>query len=195
MVAVMDPRSQDMLLLPSMAPSLPRGETQAEFGRRVGVSQQRVAQLKKDGLPTLPNGRIDVGPALAWVGDHLDLERRVRGKAAAGGGDGEAGRLVGDASLTEARRQHELLKAERTRLRAKAEAGALISRAEAAAAAFEFNRLVRDAWLGWASRTAPVLAGEVGVSVEGLFGPLERLVREHLAELAALPVPEELHHG
>lgn len=172
-----------------------RGETQTAFARRVGLSQQRVSQLVRDGLPTLPNGRIDPEPAAAWVAQRLDVERRARGKsnARAGrpvGGDDDAGGDQVAPSLVEARRRHELLKAERTALRLKTEARDLMPRIDAARAAFEFTRAIRDSWTGWASRMAPRLAAETGAEVGATFSALDRAVREHLVELAEMPVPE-----
>ena len=35
------------------------GESQSTFARRVGLSQQRISQLVRAGLPRLPNRRID----------------------------------------------------------------------------------------------------------------------------------------
>jgi hypothetical protein len=200
MASPMTPHTiQEPLPFLGLPPLRPRGETQAEFGRRIGLSQQRVAQLKKDGLPTLPNGKIDVERALVWVDVNLDLERRARGKATSGSptdaAAGAGSERAAGASLVEARRRHEILKAERTKQRLQIDAGELIQRSEAAAVAFEFNRWVRDAWLGWSGRVAPLLASEAGVEVVAIFGPLERAVREHLAELAELPVPELLRHG
>ncbi len=43
------------------------GETQTQFARRVGLSQTRIGQLVKDGLPLLSSGRIDVDSALTWL--------------------------------------------------------------------------------------------------------------------------------
>ncbi len=171
------------------------GETQSVFARRVGLSQQRVSQLIRAGLPTLPNGRIDPEPAAAWVAERLDVERRVRGKANARAAtpvvDDLAKEHTGAPSLVEARRRHELLKAERTALRLKTEARDLMQRADAARAAFEFTRAVRDSWTGWASRIAPALAAEAGTDVGSMFAALDRAVRQHLVELADLPIPKD----
>lgn len=56
------------------------GETQRQFAQRVGLSQGRIAQLVKDGLPLLPSGRIDVSAALRWLEQNLDQARSARAK-------------------------------------------------------------------------------------------------------------------
>lgn len=45
----------------------------------------------------------------------------------------------------------------------------------------------RDAWIGWAARAAQELAAETGGDPEATFAALDRMVREHLAELAGTP--------
>ena len=42
-------------------------ETLAQFALRVGLSQERIAQLIKEGLPRLINRHINVDNALAWM--------------------------------------------------------------------------------------------------------------------------------
>jgi hypothetical protein len=59
------------------------GETQRQFGQRVGLSQGRITQLVKEGLPLLATGRIDVERALAWLEANLDPARRARAKGTA----------------------------------------------------------------------------------------------------------------
>ena len=170
------------------------GESQSTFARRVGLSQQRISQLVRAGLPRLPNGRIDPERGAAWVAEHLDVERRARGKASAREtpAKGEPPDERGP-SLVEARRRHELVKTERTQLRLKVEARDLMPRAEAARAAFAFTRSIRDSWTGWASRVAPALAAELGAEVGPTFAALDRVVREHLVELAESPLPKDFH--
>lgn len=162
------------------------GLTQAEFGRRIGVSQQRVGQLIKLGMPVLAGGKIDAEAGAAWVSENLDVERRARGRSGVRGTDGSS-------SLAEARRVHEVVKTERAKLKLQTEAGELIPRSAAAAAAFTWGRAVRDAWTGWASRIAPALAAESGADLAALAASLDRSVRQHLEDLADLPPPEQFH--
>lgn len=70
----------------------------------------------------------------------------------------------------------------------KRKAGEFIDKADAERAIFSRARQERDAWLGFASRVAAVLAAETGVDPGRAFPVLDRLVREHLAELAATPL-------
>ena len=48
------------------------GESQRQFGRRVGLAASRINQLIKEGLPLLANGRIDTEAALRWLEENLD---------------------------------------------------------------------------------------------------------------------------
>jgi hypothetical protein len=66
--------------------------------------------------------------------------------------------------------------------------GEVVDRAEAEAAIFARARQERDAWLAFSSRAAAVLAAEAGVDPGRSFPVLDRIVREHLAELAATPL-------
>jgi len=59
------------------------GESQRQFAQRVGLSQGRITQLVKDGLPLLANGRIDVEAALQWLERNLDQVRSARAKGVA----------------------------------------------------------------------------------------------------------------
>ena len=56
------------------------GDSQRQFAGRVGLSQGRITQLVKEGLPLLANGRIDVDAALRWLEQNLDQARSARAK-------------------------------------------------------------------------------------------------------------------
>ena len=56
------------------------GESQRQFAQRVGLSQTRIVQLVKEGLPLLPSGRINVEAALLWLEQNLDRTRSARAK-------------------------------------------------------------------------------------------------------------------
>jgi len=58
------------------------GDSQRQFAGRVGLSQGRITQLVKEGLPLLGNGRIDVDAALRWLEQNLDHARSARAKGA-----------------------------------------------------------------------------------------------------------------
>ena len=152
-----------------------QGMTRTAFAARIGISRQRVAQLVKDGMPSLPNGRIDPEPAEAWYRRTADPRRRAAFRA-----DPPAG----------ARAELDALKVERERLALEKDRGALIERDGVRRFLEGRARGERDAWLGWAVRTAPLLAGELGVDPGPLFAALDREVRAQLVELAERPVGE-----
>lgn len=52
--------------------------SKAEFAKRLGVSKPRVSQLVGQGLPVLPDGRIDLSAALQWVAAHVDRSQATR---------------------------------------------------------------------------------------------------------------------
>ena len=48
--------------------------------------------------------------------------------------------------------------------------------------------LERDGWIGWVNRAAPELAQASGGELTAIVATLDKLVREHLASLAAMPI-------
>ena len=193
------------------------GESQRQFAQRVGLAPSRVNKLIKEGLPVLPNGRIDTEAAIQWLEDNLDPERRARAK------QGSAGAVTGaavpiprpapvrpvaaapavpaapssaapasaaGAPMAEVRRQHEIVKVARARLRLETEKGRLINRDEVKVAIFNRARRERNAHLAWGLRVAPQLAAELSVDPALMFTTLDRHLREHLADLARTPLLE-----
>ncbi|MEI7605888.1 MAG: hypothetical protein WCJ64_00755 [Rhodospirillaceae bacterium] len=194
------------------------GESQRQFGQRVGLAPSRVNKLIKEGLPVLPNGRIDTEAAIQWLEENLDPERRARAK------QGSAGAVTGTAAprptpvrqapatpaasappaafqpaapasavgapMAEVRRQHEIVKVARARLRLETEKGRLINRDEVKVAIFNRARRERNAHLAWGLRVAPQLAAELSVDPALMFTALDRHLREHLADLARTPLLE-----
>lgn len=157
------------------APSEP-GISKSAFAERVGVSKGRVSQMVEQGLPVLPNGRIDPEAGEAWMDANLDPAKRKR----TGHGGPKAPPSV--RNLVEQERL-ELLRMEKAK-----KAGQLIDRAAVEATIFKRARLERDGWLAWAVRTAPILAGRFGIDERDAFAELDRLVRAQLAELAETPL-------
>lgn len=184
------------------------GESQRAFARRIGLSQPRVNQLIKEGLPVLANGRVDTEAAILWLEQNLDRERSARAReGSAGAVTGAAGSrppkpaavpppasslpaagAAGGAPMAEVRRQHEIVKVARARLRLETEKGRLVSRDEVKVAVFNRARRERNAHLAWALRVAPQLAADLGVDPARLFTVLDRHLREHLADLAKTPL-------
>jgi len=52
--------------------------SKTEFAKRLGVSKPRVSQLVAQGLPVLPDGRINLAAALDWVAARVDRTQATR---------------------------------------------------------------------------------------------------------------------
>ena len=63
----------------------------AQFAARLKVSKARVTQMVQMGMPTTPEGKINVPDALAWIEEHIDSShQRSRGQRAAAAGAPDA---------------------------------------------------------------------------------------------------------
>jgi hypothetical protein len=153
--------------------------SKAAFAEKVGLTRGRISQLIAQGLPVRADGRIEVEAGLRWMEDNLDADRRNKGGSQA---------PAGAPTLAEAKRLHEILKIQRARLALDKERGDLVSRAEVKAAVFARARRERDAHMAWVARTAPQLAAELGADPARTFASLDRLMREHLLDLARTPL-------
>lgn len=158
-------------------------ETKTAFAARVGLSRGRISQLVAAGLPVRADGRIDVAAGLAWIENNLDPARRNRRNKSGVASPGDAA-----ATLTEAKRLHEIVKVQRARLAFEREQGQLVETAAAIRTVFARARAERDAHLAWVQRTAPLLAAELGADPRATFAALDRMMREHLEQLADLPL-------
>ena len=158
--------------------------TKAAFAERVGLTRGRISQLIAQGLPVLPDGRIEVEAGLRWMEDNLDPDRRGKG--------GSAPNTT--PSLAEARRLHEIVKVQRAKLALERERGDLVHRSVVKGAVFARAKAERDAHMAWVARVTPLLAAEIGADPARTFAALDRLMREHLVDLARMPLPE-LHDG
>jgi hypothetical protein len=154
--------------------------TKTAFATRHGVAKSRVTEWIGEGLPVTANGRIDPAAGDDWVASRLDPARRAARK-------GQLGRAAGKVADQRARkldRENALLDLELAR-----KSGAVISRAETMTALADFAALQRDAWLGWVARTVPALVA-AGAEPGAAFAALDKAVRDHLGDLARMPVPE-----
>lgn len=150
--------------------------SKAEFGRRIGVTRNRVYQLVAEGLPVTQDGSVDVAKGKRWVARNLDKHRREARKPTL---------------LTTAETRSEKLTWE-SRLRElefKKRSGDLVDRAAVERTIFERANLERNQWIGWIPRAASQIAEEAEIDPARLFSILDQLVRDHLAELAATPLP------
>lgn len=95
-----------------------------------------------------------------------------------------AGVLAGRFAMTgEAERAKENGLAVRSLLAARREAGDVVDLEVAETLLFNMARSLRDAWLNWPSRIAPLVAASLGIAVEPLLEALNDHVQQHLASL------------
>ena len=159
----------------------PRPMTQRQFAKAAKLSPGRIGQLAAEGLPTLPDGRIDPDAAKQWIKDNLDPKRREAAKP-------EADALPGDESklglMARLRGQKLIREARILDIELKRREGSSIDKAEVEAAIFERARFERDSWHGWTSTAATTLSSELGCDPQSTFALLDRLVREQLRQLS-----------
>ena len=161
-------------------PKLNSIDTKTGFAARVGLTKGRISQLIAEGLPVRPDGRINVDAGLTWIENNLDPGRRNKGGAPSVTGK--------SATLAEARRLHEIVKVQRAKLAFEREQGKLIDAQAAERTVFARAKAERDAHIAWVQRSAPVVAAELGVEAGPVFAVLDRLMREHLEQLADTPL-------
>lgn len=160
--------------------SIKKNVEKAAFADAIGVSRPRVSQLVKDGLPVNPDGTINLAKGKRWVARHLDQYRRDARKPSRASG----------ATATETRAAKLGWEARLRELDFQKRSGELIDRAMVERVIFERANLERDKWLGWIPRTVARLASEGDIDPTKIFAVLDRLVRDHLTELAATPLKE-----
>jgi hypothetical protein len=144
------------------------------FAEELGVSAGRVSQMIKDGLPVEPNGRINIDAGRAWYRANVDANRRRV-------------QIDGDGPVRSSKVKRENAEAEIARLKAERMAENLIDRAATLQAIEGRARFERDAWIGWVNRAAPEIA-TAGTELAAVVAVLDRLVREHLAQIAETPL-------
>ena len=165
---------QGSMFAPIAEPSQ-RTATKAKFAEILGVSKGRVSQLIKDGLPVEASGRVDIEQGKAWYSENCSPSRR---------------KAMPPRQTMTPKGELEMIKAERAKLDLEREKGNLIDRFAAEQVIFERARGERDAWIGWASRASILIASELESDPGETFSILDRLVRDHLVELAETPVKE-----
>lgn len=156
-------------------PTLSETVSKAEFGRRINVNRNRVYQLVDDGLPVTDDGKIDVAKGKRWVKQHLDQHRR------------EARKPKG-ATTSETRSEKLSWESRLRELEFKKRSGDLVDRAATERIIFERANLERDKWIGWIARASSAIAAEAEIEPTKVFAALDRLVRDHLTQLAATPL-------
>jgi hypothetical protein len=145
-------------------------------------------------LPTT-NGRIDPATADAWIEANIDHDRREREKVgraykasepvATPAATRAATRAPIHVETAEARRQKMCADAGLAKLKLLEREGDLVPKDAAENLVFEEARKIRDGLIAWVARTAPALAHELDADPQATFSALDRLIREHLAELSS----------
>ncbi|BBF94902.1 hypothetical protein [Blastochloris tepida] len=156
---------------------MPETVSKRAFADLIGVTQGRVSQMIKAGLPVEPNARIHVAKGRAWVRDNIDTNRR---RASLGEDD--------DLRAPTPRSTRDAAEAEIALLKAGRLAGNLIDRKATLRTIETRARQERDAWIGWVNRAAPELARLPAGDLAAMVAALDRLVRDQLAALAAMPL-------
>lgn len=150
--------------------------SKAAFARSLGVSPTRVTRYVADGLPVRPGGKIDEDEGRRWIAENVDGHRQAAAKPSV------ASTAAGQAAQV---RTAKMLRDIRLRdLEIKQREGELVSREDVARAVFGRARFERDAWIGFSSRASVALAAELGTDPARTFAAMDRLVREHLADLS-----------
>ena len=175
------------------------GVSQREFADLWGKSRGAVQKAIASGRITLEkDGSINPEKALASLKENTDPSQ-VRGKKRVTKAAAmqtvretlqESGHPIagGGANFVQARTANEVLKAQERKLRVQKLKGELIDRTQATAFVYQLARQERDAWQMWPTRVAATLAAEIGADTHRVQIALEKLVREHLTQLADIKV-------
>lgn len=176
---LMDTLSLD---LPTVNHGTPETVSKKFFADMRDVSLSRVSQWIAAGMPTTPNGRVNIAQANQWLADNTDPNRRRFTMD-----DDE----VDDAAPGLTRSAAGTLKHEQARLmRVKADRaeGRVIDRDRTLRALESHGRAMRDGWIGWVNRAAPEIAAATGADLSTVTAALDRLVREQLISLSDMEI-------
>lgn len=124
----------------------------------------------------LPNGRINVAAADAWISANIN-RRTASAKSSAD-------------QLAKVKQEREEAQRDLLRLQLAEKEKRLVDRKGVELALFERARAERDAHMAWVSRVAPALATELDTDLAQVFAFLDREMRQHLEELAETPLSE-----
>lgn len=176
--------AMDALALPlDTAPhGAPATVSKKFFAELRNVSLSRVSQWISAGMPTTPNGRVNIAEATKWLAENTDPNRRrftldddEADEAEPGLGLSTAGNL-------------KLQQARLAKVKADKAEGRVIDRDRALRALEAHGRAMRDGWIGWVNRAAPEIAAATGADLSTVTAILDRLVRDQLISLADLEI-------
>lgn len=157
----------------------PKELTKSAFAKRHGLTNGRISQMIGQGMPTLPNGRVEVEAADAWISANINRRSSSAKQEAA--------------TLSKVKQEREEAQRDLLRLQLAEKERRLIDRKGVELALFERARAERDAHLAWIARLAPKLASELDIDLSKLFAALDREMRLHLEELADTPLGDLAH--
>lgn len=146
--------------------------TKAAFADMLGLSKSRVSQLIDKGLPLTANGKVPGEEALEWYQQNISRHRRKADRHSV---------------EEDPRRKLETARADLAELELAKARGQLVDRESARRAVFARARAERDAHLAFVARAAPLLAAESDANEAALFAALDRMMRDHLAQLDETP--------
>lgn len=159
---------------------MPRLLTQAQFARKTKYSRARISQLVKTGIIQLKKGRIDPAQANAAIEANIDRSRRLKSQAKFRPAQTPQMELLpngfnnepqsghppngfnndhpnGTPSLTDVRRDHELLKMKKTEIEIKQRRSELVPKGEAIKWLIALGSAVKLAFLNLPRRLAETL--------------------------------------
>ena len=162
---------------------MPRLITQAQFARKTKYSRARITQLVKQKVIILKNGKVDSAQAEAAIAANIDRSRQLKSEAKAKttqsrqmdllpngkngfNTDSQKGASAtgfnneqpnGQPSLTDTRRDHELLKMKLTEVQLKIRRGQLVPKGEAVKWVIALGSATKLAFLNLPRRLAGIL--------------------------------------
>ena len=156
------------------------GISMRAYAKIRGVSEAAVRKAVSSGRIT-PNddGTIDAERANREWEENTGFSRAPNDQDPSGADGGSESTMA----FKRARATHETAKALMARLALDEKRGDLIDKHEVGQHIGLIGRRVRDSWMNWPSRVAPLMAVELGVDERILHITLEKYVREHLDEI------------
>ena len=179
-----------------------KGLSEREYARHAGVSRGCVQKARSSGrLVLYLDGSIDAASSDALRlqatdpskqrGRHATFAKPVPQEALGAVADtlreqGMPASTAGGLTFLQARTANEVMKAQLRRIELAKKKSELVDRARATALVFRLARQERDAWIGWPSRVAALIAAELGINAHAMQTVLEKHVREHLVSLSEI---------
>ena len=162
--------------------------TQAELGKRLGITKQAVGDLKSHGKIVMRTRQgkqlVAYNATLAKLEDTLHPSYSRKALKAVNGGDEPEEEPAEHISLGEAQRRKAVAAAALAELELAEKMGSLVDRAAVEKRVFEMARQTRDALLNFPTRYAAVMAADLGVDAGRVNVAIEKRLKEYLGSLA-----------